>query len=291
MAQGFQKSLQCCTIYICCIMKILFLGDISGKPGRQLVKELLPELKNKYHPDVVLANCENAAHGLGITKDVLNELSGYGIDYFTSGDHVWSVRDFVEELYDLNLPLVRPYNYESQDKLPGRGVQTLDLGSKGKLIIINLIGQSFMKHTPRNPFWAVDELLDNMKINSKGKTPDGVKQTIFVDFHAETTAEKLCMASYLQDRVTALVGTHTHVATADARLVGDMAYVTDAGMVGPLDASLWIKFDTAIHNFKYPYKKLPVMEDEGRMVFNSVLIDIEEGKALSIKRVDRVVSK
>lgn len=86
-------------------MKILFLGDISGRPGRKLVKQLLPELKTKYKPDVVLANCENAAHGLGITKDIINELSSYGIDYFTSGDHVWSIRDFIDELFDINLPL------------------------------------------------------------------------------------------------------------------------------------------------------------------------------------------
>lgn len=278
-------------LYNTYIMKVLFIGDISGKPGRNLVKELLPEIKTKYKPDVVIANCENAAHGLGVTKEVLNELSAYGIDFFTSGDHVWSVRDFVEEMYDLNLPLVRPYNYEHQAKLPGKGVHTLDLGSKGKLTVINLIGQSFMKHIPRSPFWAVDELLDDLHIDAQGKTPDGIKQNILVDFHAETTAEKLCLAAYLKDRVSALVGTHTHVATADARLIGPLAYVTDAGMVGPLDASLWIKFDTAIHNFKYPFKKMPVMEDSGRMIFNSVLIELDGGVAVGIQRIDKMISK
>jgi 2',3'-cyclic-nucleotide 2'-phosphodiesterase len=268
-------------------MKILFIGDVSGKPGRKVVKELLPQVKEKYKPDLVLANCENAAHGLGVTVDVLNELSSYGIDYFTSGDHVWSVRDFVESMYDLNLSLVRPYNYENQEKLPGKGSHAIDLGSKGKLLIINLVGQSFMKHIPRSPFWAVDELLDGLGIDHKGIGPDGTKQNILVDFHAETTAEKLCLAAYLQDRVSALVGTHTHVPTADARLIGDMAYVTDVGMAGPLDASLWIKFDTAIHNFKYPFKKMPEMEESGRMVFNAVLIELIEGKATKIVRVDR----
>ncbi len=271
-------------------MKILFLGDISGRPGRKLVKQLLPELKTKYKPDVVLANCENAAHGLGITKDIINELSSYGIDYFTSGDHVWSIRDFIDELFDINLPLLRPYNYESQEKLPGKGYHYLDLGSKGRLLIINLIGQSFMKQNSRSPFYAIDELFVELGINHHGLTKSGTKETIFIDFHAETTAEKLCLADYLKERVTALVGTHTHVPTADERLMGDMAYVTDVGMVGPLDASLWIDFDVAIHNFKYPYKKMPVVQELGRQVLNSVLIDTENGVAKSIKRVDRVVS-
>lgn len=272
-------------------MKILFIGDISGKPGRKLVKEVLPEIKTKYKPDIVLANCENAAHGLGVTRDVLSELSAAGIDFFTSGDHVWSVRDFVEDLYDLTLPLVRPYNYENEAKLPGRGYHTIDLGKQGKLIVINLIGQSFMKHIARSPFWAVDELLDSLGINEKGLDATGERPTVLVDFHAETTAEKLCLAAYLQDRITALVGTHTHVATSDARLIGEMAYVTDVGMAGPLDASLWIKFDTAIHNFKYPFKKMPEMEEDGKMIFNAVLIETKDGKAVSIRRADKIVEK
>ncbi len=270
-------------------MRIIFIGDISGKPGRKLLKDQLPEIKKKYSPDIVIANCENAAHGLGVTRSVISEMSSYGVDFFTSGDHVWSVRDFVEDMYDLSLPLVRPYNYESQENLPGKGVHKIDLGSKGQLIVINLIGQSFMRNIPRNPFWAVDELFKELGLDNNGKSEDGIKQNILVDFHAETTAEKLCLAAYLKDRVSAFVGTHTHVPTADARIIGGMAYVTDVGMTGPLDASLWIKFENAIHNFKYPFKKLPEMEDSGRMILNAVLIDLDEGKATKIQRIDKLL--
>lgn len=264
-------------------MKILFIGDISGKPGRKTVAKVLPDLKTKYKPDLVIANCENSAGGLGVTKGKLSELLAYGIDFFTSGDHVWRVSSFMEEMFDESLPMIRPYNYEDTANLPGKGYDVIDLGPKGKITIINLIGQSFMRDIPRNPFWAIDELLDRLGIQ------DGSKENVLVDFHAETTAEKLCMASYLHKRVSALVGTHTHVPTADARLMGDMGYVTDVGMVGPLDASLWIKFDTAIHNFKFPFKKKPEMEEEGRMVFNSVLLKIEDGKTTDIQRIDKIL--
>ena len=188
-------------------MKILFIGDISGKPGRKLVAKVLPGIKTKYKPDLVIANCENAAGGLGVTREKLTELLGYGIDFFTSGDHVWRVKDFVEELQDTSMPLIRPYNYEKTADLPGKGYDIIDLGPKGKVYVINLIGQSFMRDIPRNPFWAVDELLDKLGIQ------DGSKETVIVDFHAETTAEKLSMGEYLSKRVSAVLGTHTHVPT------------------------------------------------------------------------------
>lgn len=246
-----------------------------------MIKELLPAYKSKYKPDFVIANCENAAGGLGVSIEVLGELSSYGIDYFTSGDHVWYIKDFIPHMHDANLPLIRPYNYERTDLLPGAGYKLIDLGSKGKLLLINLLGQSFMRDHARSPFWAMDELLEQFK----GEEYKDLN--IIVDFHAETTAEKLCLAGYLKDRITVLLGTHTHVATADARLIGNMAYVTDVGMVGPLNASLWIKFENAIHNFKFPYKMPPTLEEEGVMVFNAVLMEIVKGKALSIKRVDK----
>ncbi len=262
------------------IVKILFIGDISGRSGRKLIKQILPQIKSKYKPDLVIANCENAAGGLGVTREILNELTAYGIDFFTSGDHVWYIKDFVPELHDVSLPIVRPYNYEKTEKLPGSGYRVLDLGKEGKLMVVNLLGQSFMRDHARSPFWTMDELLEQYQ--------DQKDLNILVDFHAETTAEKLCLAGYLKDRVSAVLGTHTHVATADARLIGNTAYVTDVGMVGPLNASLWIKWENAIHNFKFPFKMPPMIEEEGEMVFNSILLELEHGKAKSIKRVDNV---
>jgi hypothetical protein len=263
-------------------MKILFIGDISAKPGRNTVKKILPKIKEKYKPDLVVANCENAAGGLGINKAVLSELQSYGIDYFTGGDHVWGIKDFREDLYDISLPIVRPYNYEGSDKLPGKYYDVVDLGAKGRVAIITLLGQSFMRSMSRNPFWAIDELLETLH-----KDPDFPK-TILIDFHAEATSEKLCLGNYLKSRITALVGTHTHVPTCDHRLMGQMAYVSDVGMVGPLDSSLWVDFDIATHNFKYPYRKMIEPEENGRMVFNSVLITEEDGKAKKIERIDVV---
>jgi metallophosphoesterase (TIGR00282 family) len=261
-------------------MKILFIGDISAKPGRNTVKEVLPKIKEKYKPDLVIANCDNAAGGIGVNKSSLDELQGYGIDYFTGGDHVWAIKSFREELYDITLPLVRAYNYEGTDKLPGKFFDIIDLGSKGRVAIITLLGQSFMHASNRNPFWAIDELLETLH-----KDIDFPK-TIILDFHAETTSEKLCLGNYLKDRITALVGTHTHVPTCDNRIIGNMAYVTDVGMVGSLDSSLWVDFEIATHNLKYPYRRIYEPEEEGKMVFNSVLITEEDGKATKIERID-----
>jgi len=261
-------------------LKILFIGDVSAKPGRELVKDLLPNLKIKHKPDLVIANCENAAGGLGVNRAVIDELMVAGIDYFTGGDHIWTIKSFRDELYDLNIPIVRAYNYEGSDKLPGKGYDIIDLGSKGRVCIITLLGQTFMRSLARNPFWAIDELLE--KLHKDADCP----KTIIIDIHAEATSEKLCLGHYLKDRVTAVLGTHTHVPTCDNRLMGNMAYVTDVGMVGALDSSLWVDFDIAIHNMKYPYRQIYEPEEDGKMVFNSVLITCEDGKSSKIERID-----
>jgi len=266
-------------------MKILFIGDISGRPGRETIKEVLPEVIKKEKTDLVIANCENAAGGRGVTMDVINELSGHGIDFFTAGEHVWDIKDFLKDMDLPNIPLVRPYNYEQTDRLPGKGFEVLDLGSRGKLAVITLLGQEFMRDRVRSPFWAADEILK--KLEEEKMITDDVP--IIVDVHAEATSEKVSLAYYLSDRVSAVIGTHTHVATADARLIGSTAFVTDAGMVGPWDASLWADFKNIIHNFKYPYKKAFKMVTSGRRVFNSVLFEIKGRKALNIKRIDRII--
>ncbi len=267
-------------------MRILFIGDVSGSPGRDAVAEVLPRLKTEKKIDLVIANCENAAGGLGVTREVLDQLQGDGVDFFTSGDHVWREKEFLPELRDKNLPLVRPYNYESQEQLPGKGYDFIDLGSKGRVLVINMIGQVFMQEHVRNPFWSIDELLQ--KLHDDGLL--NKEDIIFIDFHAEATAEKISLAYYLKNRITALVGTHTHVATADERMVGDTAYVTDVGMAGPFDASLWAEFEGIIHNFKFPFKKAKQVEKNGRRIFNSVLIETDGPKATKITRVDKILA-
>jgi hypothetical protein len=266
-------------------MRILFIGDVSGSPGRDAVAEVLPRLKTELKLDLVIANCENAAGGLGVTREVMDELLATGIDFFTSGDHVWREKEFLAELRDKSLPLVRPYNYESQEQLPGKGYDFIDLGSKGRVLVINLIGQTFMPEHVRNPFWIIDELLQKLQDDGSLSKDD----IIFIDFHAEATAEKISLGYYLKNRITALVGTHTHVATADTRMIDHTAYVTDVGMAGPFDASLWAEFSGIFHNFKFPFKKAKQVEKNGRRIFNSVLIETDGSKATNITRVDKVL--
>ncbi len=267
-------------------MNILFIGDISGRPGREAVSEVLPRLKKEKKIDFVIANAENSAGGRGVTRQILHELNSYGIDYFTAGEHVWGYKDFLNDLQDESLSLVRPANYEASSQIPGKGFDTIDLGKVGKIVIISLIGQVYMREPVRSPFWVIDEILDKYK----DEWNDSI---IIIDFHAEASSEKISLGHYISGRVTALFGTHTHVGTVDTRIINNTGFVTDVGMAGPYDASLWVKFEDVIHNFKYPYKKSFTMEDTGRRIFNSVLIEvsdenIEKGPKIceKIKRID-----
>ncbi len=275
-------------------LKVLFIGDISARPGRYAVKEVLPMLKKERNIDLVIANCENAAGGRGVTREILNELMGYGIDYFTVGEHVWDIEEFREDLMDANLPLVRPYNYEAGTQVPGKGWDIIDLGSKGKIVVVAYIGQVFMREHVRNPFWSFDELYEEIK-NRVGD--ELINTPIIIDFHAEATAEKASFAWYVADRVTAVCGTHTHVGTIDTKIIArdknsgrGCAYVSDVGMCGPYDASLWVSFDSVLHNFRYPYKKAFKVEMEGQRVFNSVLIEIQKNSSLKISRIDKILA-
>lgn len=266
-------------------MKILFIGDISGRPGRETIKEVVPELKKREQIDFVIANCENVSSGIAVTRKAIDELLSYGIDFFTSGDHVWRDRDFLFEIQNENIPLVRPYNYEYQHQLPGKGFKVVDLGKNGQIVIANLIGQVFMAENVRNPFFAADEML--REIEEQGI--DASETPIIIDFHAEATAEKISLAHYLQGRVAAVLGTHTHVGTIDNRIFDGTAFVSDTGMVGPYNASLWAAFPEVIHNFKFPFKQKKQMEKSGDRIFNSVIISLEKGKSISIKRLDKIL--
>ncbi len=270
-------------------INILFIGDISARPGRRVVKEVLPNIKKKYSIDLVVANAENSAGGRGITREVMSELISYGIDFFTSGEHIWKYKEFVENLYDKNLPLVRPYNYEGKDEIPGKGFDVVDLGEKGRILISNFIGTTFMRSGARNPFWAFDDFYKEIEKANLKDLP------ILIDFHAEATAEKISFAWYIKDKVSAILGTHTHVPTADVMILPNAnsnhkcAFVTDTGMCGVQFASLWVKFGSIIHNSKYPFKKSFQPEMDGPRIFNSVLVKIVGKSAVEIKRIDKIV--
>jgi metallophosphoesterase (TIGR00282 family) len=253
-------------------MRVLMVGDVVGRPGRDAVSQLLPELRTSLQLDRVILNGENAAAGRGLTERTANELFSAGVDVITSGNHIFDVREFVPSLDD-DWAVLRPANYPSS--APGRGMIRL-----GAFTVINLMGRTFMPVTIDDPFRAADQLLDEV----------GPGALIFVDFHAEATSEKQAVAWYLDGRVAAVVGTHTHVPTADPHILPrGTATVTDLGMVGVRDSIIGDDVSSVLDRFLTGMPtRLPVAD--GRDVtFNSVLIDVDErtGRANSIERVDR----
>lgn len=252
-------------------MKILFVSDIFGRPGRETVKAILPGLREKYAPDLVIANAENLAHGNGFSPEHINEMSRAGIDFFTSGNHVWGQIDGVKRLDDADFPVIRPANFPLGVGVPGRGSAIIEDAKGRKVLIINLMGRVFLKPDLDCPFKAADRILAEYE----GEDLAG----IFVDFHAETTSEKYALSFYLDGRVSAIVGTHTHVPTKDARILKNgTAAITDVGITGSVDSVIGVKKELILKHFLtgMPVKHEP--EDQGEMVFNAVLIELDEGK-------------
>ena len=215
---------------------LLYFGDIVGEPGRDALAELLPGLKEKYQPDLILANAENATHGRGLNRKHYDFLRGLGIDGFSSGDHIWAYKDFVAEMDRPDVLVARPANYVGA---PGKGY--LDFTVKGKRVrLINLMGRVFMGGQVDSPFHAFD------KIVAEQPLPDAV----IVDFHAEATSEKRALAEHINGRAQLMVGTHTHVPTADAQVLpSGTAFISDLGMVGPTDSSLGADKKEVLKNF------------------------------------------
>jgi metallophosphoesterase (TIGR00282 family) len=250
-------------------VRILFVGDVVGRPGRDAVAALLPRLREELRVDLAIVNGENAAGGAGLTAEIARELQASGADVVTSGNHVWDQRQFVHEIESLDFVL-RPLNLPPNN--PGRG----SLVAKGALVV-NAIGRTFMNPAD-DPFRAMDELLAT-----------DVPPVRVLDWHAEATSEKLAMGWHLDGRVTAVVGSHTHVPTADARVLPNgTALVCDTGMVGPRDSILGMRTDVIVGRFRTGLPKRFEVAD-GQVVFGSVLIDADDatGRARSIERVDR----
>jgi metallophosphoesterase (TIGR00282 family) len=218
-------------------MKVLFLGDVVGAPGRRAVEELLPRVVDRYLIDLVLANGENAAGGIGITPMVADQLLSLGIDLLTSGNHIWKHKEIIPYLEETDR-LLRPANYPPET--PGRGFTVLETGAGEPAAVLNLEGRVFMNPL-ECPFRTADQVLRSL--------PPEVK-VILVDMHAEATSEKLAMGWYLDGRVSAVVGTHTHVQTADERILpGGTGYITDAGMTGPADSVIGMKREIILERF------------------------------------------
>ncbi len=259
-------------------MRLLFIGDIVGKPGRRVLKELLPEYRRREKIDVVIANSENAAAGSGITKKLAKEILASGVDIMTSGDHVWR-RKQVYELFGETDRLIRPANYP--EGAPGSGSAVIEIPNVGKIGVINLIGRVFMEPLDC-PFAAAEKEVEKLRRT----TP-----VIIVDMHAEATSEKVAMGWHLDGMVSAVLGTHTHIQTADEKILPQgTAYITDCGMTGPYDSVIGRDKNSILERF---LTQLPTRFHmaEGDPEMHGVVIEIEEetGKAFSIKRVQEAL--
>ena len=255
-------------------MRVLMIGDVIGKPGRRAVKALLPGLRRELAIDLAVANGENAAGGFGLTFDVAQELFDSGVDVITSGNHIWDQKEIIPYL-DQDVAILRPLNYPPTT--PGKGYVVA-----GKAVVVSLIGRVFVGNYDC-PFRAMDAVLEGLG----EETP-----VVLVDFHAEATSEKVAMGWYLDGRVSAVAGTHTHVGTVDTRVLPrGTAYVSDLGMVGPTDSVIGSEIEDVLERFLNQTPRRLIVAS-GPVRFNSVLMDIDEstGKATSITRVDREVN-
>jgi metallophosphoesterase (TIGR00282 family) len=254
--------------------KILFVADVVGHPGRDAVKAILPGLKQEVEPDLTVVNGENAAGGFGLTAKIVAELKSHGADVITSGNHVFAQKEFVGELPDLE-GVLRPANYPPS--APGQGSCVVEVAGK-RALVMNLIGRIFLESLD-DPFRAADAIL--------AANPD--IRIVFCDMHAEATSEKTAMGWYLDGRASAVVGTHTHIPTADARILPrGTAYVTDVGMVGPRDGCIGMDKDIVLQRFLTGVPNRFAVAS-GPVTFNSVLVNIDgsSGRATSIQRIDR----
>lgn len=253
-------------------MKILFFGDVVGRSGRDGLAQHLPELKTRLKPDVIIANAENAASGSGITAKIAEELFGMGIDCLTSGNHVWGQRELLTAI-DREPRILRPLNYP--EGTPGRGFYLHAMPGGRKLLIVNVMARLFMEPVLDDPFAAAEKLIAAHKLSGNLQ--------IFVDFHGEATSEKMAFAHTFDGRVSAVVGTHTHVPTADEQILPQgTGYLTDTGMCGDYDSIVGMKKNVAIWRFTRktpsPEKKSPA---EGPATVCGVLITTNDANGLT----------
>jgi metallophosphoesterase (TIGR00282 family) len=257
-------------------IKILAIGDIVGKPGRQAVKALLPKIKKEEAIDFSIGNAENAAGGSGVTREVCDELLGYGLDVLTSGDHIWRKKE-VLDIINIEKRLLRPLNFP--DGAPGSGSWIYQLKDGTSICVINIVGRVFM-NTLECPFRTMRRELERVK----DKTP-----VIIVDFHAEATSEKIAMGYFLDGLVSAVLGTHTHIQTADEKIFPKgTAYITDLGMTGPYDSVIGRTVEGILERFitQLP-TRFQVAENDVQLHGAILEVETKTGRAVSIKRIQR----
>jgi 2',3'-cyclic-nucleotide 2'-phosphodiesterase len=252
--------------------KILFIGDVVGKSGRKVLRSVLPAWKEKYSPDITIVNVENLAHGKGVTPATLEEVKKLGVDVLTSGNHIFKKGELTNDCFEKYPELIRPANFEGS--LPGFGYYRFSKNNQ-QYLVVNLNAQVFMENqfdgAISSPFHSIDKILT--KEAQKG-------DIIIVDFHSEATSEKIAFGYYCDGRVSAVLGTHTHVATGDARVLSKgTAYISDAGMTGARDGVIGVKYENVLKKFLDPeakFKNEP--EEDGTLQINGVLIEIGDNQ-------------
>lgn len=261
-------------------MKLLIFGDVFGKLGREGVKRMLPVWREKFSPDVVIANIENVAHGKGIGIKQISELQDAGVHIFTGGNHSLEGKNFAEILNDETLPILRPANIPNA---PGRGALVWNVKQKNqKLLVINLIGRVFMRQEYNNPFHAVDKILEEYG----NATPFKI-----LDWHADATSEKTVMGWYLDGKISAVFGTHSHVPTADAKILPKgTAYISDIGMTGPLNSVIGVEIKPAFLRFRDGQKIALNPVESGPIEINGIILELDEsGKAVDIRHLREIL--
>lgn len=261
------------------MLRILFFGDIFGRPGREAVKKILPELKKQYSPDLIIANGENLAHGKGVTRLTIAEMQESGIQLLTGGNHIFHREDAPEVVGDSSLPIIRPLNYP--DGVPGNGFKTIEI-SGTRILVFNLLGRVFMKENTEDPFLTAQKILADNKD----------ARISILDFHAEATSEKIALMHYLDGKISAILGTHTHIPTADWKITkGGTAYVSDIGMCGPTDSVIGLNKEQIIKQYLTQIPQKKIIPETGEAEINAIYLEIDEntGKATKIEKIHRIV--
>lgn len=264
------------------LINILFIGDVVGRIGRQTIIDVLPKLKKQYNPDLIIANGENIAHGKGLTLLTAEQMFAAGVNWMTSGDHCFDQASSIEDCFNGKLNILRPENYSVD--APGKGHALIKAGDHN-ILLINLVGRSFMNRYFDCPFRAAEKILTNFT--------DENLSAIIIDIHAEATAEKIALKHFLDGKISALLGTHTHVPTADAQITQlGTGYITDAGMTGYADGVIGIMPQAVIDSFLTQTKINHQLPDAGRSQCNIVRlqIDPQTKKCLEIELIQKIVT-
>jgi len=263
-------------------MKFLVFGDVTGRVGREGMAKALPQLREEYEPDLVIANIENIAHGSGITPDTVREAQSWGVDVFTTGDHAWDNTAGISILNDLAIPIVRPANYP--DGIPGRGFTVISNGA-WRIAIISLQGQVFFNNDPANPFYAIDDILNQPEV--------AAANIRLVDFHAEATSEKRAFGWHVDGSISAMWGTHTHVPTADAQILPKgTGFISDLGMVGLHESVIGADTSGAMKRFLTQTKHKLTYDSVGGAEIGAVFLEVDPsgGETTKIEHVRRVLT-